>query len=234
MTEIIRSIEDVLQMLDHFLKEERTFDWDQFYSDRRRNVPFFVDLPDENLVRYYREGWFQPESKVLELGCGPGRNALFFAEKDCKVDAVDSSLEALRWGEERASERGIEVNFIHENLFNVEVEEGSYDIVYDSGCFHHIPPHRRMSYLGLVNKALKPGGYFVVVCFVPGGQLGGADLSDWDVYRIKSLQGGLGFTEEHLRMLFNEYHVIEIKEMNQMEDETVFSEKGLRTALFQK
>ncbi len=235
MKEIIQSNDDVLIMLDQLLKEERTFEWDQFYSDRGRNVPFFVDWPDENLVRYFKEGWFQPGKKVLELGCGPGRNAFFFTENGCQVDAVDSSKEALRWADERAKERGLKVNFLYENLFDLQVEEGSYDIVYDSGCLHHIAPHRRIGYLDIVNKALKPGGYYAVVCFVPGGNLGGAAISDWDVYRLRSLQGGLGFTEERLQMIFNEYRPIEIEEMKgNVGENPVFSQQGLLTALFQK
>ena len=234
MKEIIGSTEDVLVMLDHLLKEERTFEWDQFYSDRRRNIPFFADLPDENLVRYFREGRFRAGSKVLELGCGPGRNAFFFAEKGCEVDAADLSKEALRWAEERARERRVEVNFLHENIVDLQISEGSYDIVYDSGCLHHIAPHRRGAYLKLVDKALRPGGFFSVVCFVPGGNLGGAEISDWDVYRLKSLQGGLGFTEDRLKMIFDRFQAIEMREMTGARDESVFSEKGLRTALFQK
>jgi len=42
---------------------------------------------------------------------------------------------------------------------------------------------------------IKPEGYFALTCFVEGGDLGGATLSDIDVYRERSLQGGLGFTE---------------------------------------
>jgi hypothetical protein len=35
---------------------------------------------------------------------------------------------------------------------------GPYDLIYDSGCLHHLPPHRRISYLALLERALAPGG----------------------------------------------------------------------------
>ena len=197
-------------------------------------MPFFENRPDENLVSHFRKGRFLSGMKILELGCGPGRNALFFAEKGCEVVAVDLSKEALRWAEERAKERELEVTFLHGSLFDLPVDEGDYDIVYDSGCFHHIAPHRRIDYLNLVKKALRPGGYYALVCFVPGGNLGGAEISDWDVYRLRSLRGGLGFTEERLRLIFDEYRVIEMKKMNGKTDDPVFSQQGLQTALFQK
>ena len=49
MKETIHSYEDLLRMLDNLLKEENKFNWDNFYSDRERKIPFFENHPDENL-----------------------------------------------------------------------------------------------------------------------------------------------------------------------------------------
>jgi cyclopropane fatty-acyl-phospholipid synthase-like methyltransferase len=228
--ELIRNEEDVWKMLDSFLREPMEF-WDDFYKDREKAVPIFADKPDENMVEYFERGSFQL-GNVLELGCGPGRNALYFAEQGCTVDAIDLSQEALTWAAERAREKNVHVNLMNRNLFGMEVEESVYDIVYDSGCFHHIAPHRRMSYIRLVQKALKSGGYFALTCFVEGGELGGATISDWDVYRLGSLKGGLGFTEEKLRTIFHEFEVIEIRRMKEINSDEVFGVSGLWTALF--
>ncbi|MFC4408893.1 class I SAM-dependent methyltransferase [Chungangia koreensis] len=229
--ETINNYEDLLQMLDHFLKEESTFNWDHFYSVRERNVPFFANEPDENLVEYIEKQLIKP-GKVLELGCGPGRNAIYLAEKGFIVDAIDLSEEALEWGRERANERNLNINFIQQNIFDLDIEESSYDLVYDSGCFHHIAPHRRMSYLDLVKRALKPEGFFGITCFMEGGKFGGADLSDWEVYRLRSLKGGLGYTEEKLRPIFKDFEEIEIRKMNSRPNENRFGLEGLLTALF--
>ncbi|MEU7895685.1 class I SAM-dependent methyltransferase [Nonomuraea sp. NPDC049152] len=62
----------------------------------------------------------------MDLGCGPGRNAIHLASLDFEVDAVDLSPTALAWGEERAREAGAEVRF--------HSQEGGYTRVppYDS------------------------------------------------------------------------------------------------------
>lgn len=233
MKETIRTHEDLLDMLDSLLREPSGF-WNEFYADRAKGIPFFVNKPDENLVDYFNKGSIQV-GKVLELGSGPGRNAIYFAEKGCKVDAVDLSEQSIDWAKERASERGLEINFIHNNIFDVQIEEGTYDMVYDSGCFHHIAPHRRGNYIDLVEKALKPGGHFALTCFVEGGELGGSDITDWEVYRQRSLNGGLGFTEEKLRTLFESLERVEIRKMRKAEEtEGVFGVSGLWTALFRK
>ncbi|MEZ7172986.1 class I SAM-dependent methyltransferase [Sporosarcina sp. OR05] len=233
MNETISSYDDVVEMLDSLLREPTDF-WNAFYEDRDKKIPFFVNKPDENLVSYFENQFMQP-GNVLELGCGPGRNALYFAEKGCTVDAVDLSEESLRWAEERANEKEVSVNFIHKNIFELQLKEEAYDIIYDSGCFHHIAPHRRMSYLNLLSHSLKPGGYFAITCFVKGGELGGADITDWEVYRRRSLQGGLGFTEESLRTIFNRFEVVEIRRMKDFEnDQQCFGTSALWTALFRK
>jgi hypothetical protein len=45
------------------------------------------------------------------------------------------------------------------------VPGGRYSLVYDSGCLHHLPPHRRVSYLDLLDRVLLPGGHLGLVCF---------------------------------------------------------------------
>ena len=233
MKETISSYEDLLDMLDSLLREPTQF-WDDFYSNREKGVPFFTNKPDENLVNYFEKKLLNP-GKVLELGCGPGRNAIYFAEKGCLVDAVDLSQESIQWATERAKEKNVNINFIYNNIFDLQIEEGTYDIVYDSGCFHHIAPHRRMSYINLVKMALKPGGYFAITCFVQGGELGGADITDWEVYKLQSLKGGLGFTDKKLRAIFKDFSEVEIRRMKEIKQSNkVFGVSGLWTALFTK
>ena len=233
--EAIYSYDDILKMMDQLLKEKTRFNWNQFYLDRNRKVPFFSNRPDENVVEYFYKGLFIPGSRVLELGCGPGRNALYFAENGCQVDAVDSSEESLKWGRERAKESGLAINFIHNNIFDLDVNEASYDIVFDSGCFHHIAPHRRISYNELLKRALKTGGVYGLTCFSENGKYGGAPLTDWDVYREWSIKGGIGFTAQKLRDNFKDLREIEIRKMRQMDlNDGVFAEDGFLAAIFKK
>jgi len=96
----------------------------------------------------------------------------------------------------------------------LEFGTSAYDMVYDCGCFHHIYPHRRRGYVDVVQHALKPSGLFGLVCFAPDG---GADMSDWEVYRKRSMGGGLGYTEERLRGIFSDaFEILEFRRMKQM------------------
>jgi SAM-dependent methyltransferase len=195
----IYSSNDVPRMLDALLEDRGSAWWGEFFADRAKPCPFFVEWPDENLVAWFSEGLLTP-GRVLKLGCGHGRNATYLASLGCSVDAVDFSAQAIEWARERAKQAGAPVDFQCCSIFDATFTEGSYDLVYDSGCFHHLPPHRRQDYAGLVHRALKPGGSYGLVCFRPEG---GSGYTDQQVYEQASLGGGLGYSEDHLRALWD-------------------------------
>ncbi|WNS41345.1 class I SAM-dependent methyltransferase [Paenibacillus sp. MMS20-IR301] len=229
--ETIYGHEDTLKMLDALFREEGEW-WDQFYADKNKGIPFFKDQPDENLVEYFDTGCITP-GKTLELGCGGGRNAVYLAKQGCSVDAADISRAAIDWGTDRAATHQVKVNFSCCSIFELELEPASYDLIYDSGCLHHIYPHRRASYLELVDRMLKPGGYFGLTCFAAGSM--GAEITDWEVYRQRSMRGGLGYTEEKLKTIFSGLELIRFRRMRETAPgEELFGEAFLWTALFRK
>jgi SAM-dependent methyltransferase len=230
----IRSSDDLLKMLDDLLAGSGSGAWwDGFFADQSRRPPFLVDWPDENLAAWFGDGLLTP-GRVLELGCGNGRNAAYLASLGCRVDAVDFSARSIEWTRERLARAGAGVALQHCSIFDAEFTDGSYDLVYDSGCFHHVPPHRRPDYAGLVRRALKPGGSFGLVCFRPEG---GSGRTDKQVYERAGLGGGLGYSAAHLRALWDE-PPFTLRILRQMakppEQEPLFGEPFLWTLLATK
>lgn len=185
--------------LDAVLADGRSDWWNRFYANRARPVPFFGPAPDESLAAWIGDGVIAP-GRALDLGCGNGRNAVFLARSGFSVEAVDHSATAIEWAEQRAEEAGAEVRFHNASVFELPIPPATCDLVYDSGCFHHMPPHRRSDYISLVAAALKPGGCLGMTCFRPEG---GSGLSDQEVYERGTLGGGLGYTDARLRELWS-------------------------------
>jgi SAM-dependent methyltransferase len=241
----IRSVEDVLRLLDGLFEaaaDRWSADaggrwWDGFYEDRDKPIPFFANRPDENLVEYLDRDLIRPR-RVLELGCGPGRNALYLASRGCSVDAVDLSPAAIAWATERAAQAGPGahgVRFHCGDAFELTRGQlpGPYDLVYDSGCFHHLPPHRRISYLQLLDRVLAPGGHLGLVCFASGAM--GSELPDEEFYRDTRLHGGLAYPPESLRRIFGDMTEVELRRMkDEPEASARFGEDFLWTALFRR
>ncbi|MFB7111278.1 class I SAM-dependent methyltransferase [Streptomyces sp. NPDC056190] len=237
----IRTVDDVLVLLDGLFAPEAdrwtggaAGWWDGFYADRTRPVPFFADKPDENLVEWLERGLIGGR-RALDLGCGPGRNALYLAERGFEVDAVDLSPQAIAWARERARETGAEVRFLCQDAFGSAGSPltGPYDLVYDSGCFHHLPPHRRISHLALLDRVLAPGGHLALTCFAAGAM--GCELSDAELYRTSRLHGGLAYTPESLRRIFADLTEVELRRMrDEPERSPYFGEAFLWAGLFRR
>ncbi|MFG2357959.1 class I SAM-dependent methyltransferase [Streptomyces sp. NPDC048521] len=246
MDRTVRTVEDVLALLDGLFASESeagrlaTGDgkdfWDRFYADRSSPVPFFVAKPDENLAAYLDQDLIAP-GRALDLGCGAGRNALYLASHGFEVDAVDLSPVALAWAEDRAREVGVDVRFLRGDAFALSATElsGPYDLVVDSGCFHHVPPHRRVSYLALLDRVLAPGGHLALTCFAAGEGGMGSELADAELYRTRELQGGLAYTSESLRWIFSDLVEVELRRMREESpDSALFGVTWLWTALFRR
>lgn len=242
MERTVRDVEDVLRLMDGLFAAEAdrwtqaggSDWWDGFYADRDRPIPFFSDRPDENLADWIDRGLILP-GRVLELGCGPGRNAVHLAARGFTVDAVDLSPAAVAWALERAELAGVRLGLHCGDVFALAGPQGPlrgpYDLVYDSGCFHHLPPHRRISYLRLLRRVLAPGGAFGLTCFASGAM--GSELPDEAFYRDARLHGGLAYSPESLRWIFAELTEVELRRMrDEPEDSDCFGEGFLWTALF--
>jgi len=188
-----------LAALDALLVHAEDRKWQSFYEDRQRACPFFVDVPDENLVRWVESGVL-PHGAAIDLGCGQGRNAVYLARQGWRVQAVDFSASAVAWARERVAASAVDVTVMRSSVFGLPASLGHFDLVYDGGCFHHVAPHRRQAYVEVVAGLLRPGGCFGLVCFTPEG---GSGYSDAEVYEKRSLGGGLGYTEAQLRAIWS-------------------------------
>lgn len=110
----------------------------------------------------------------------------------------------------------IAISSVARKIFN-------YDIVYDGGCLHHIPPHRRFKYLEKARKSLKDDGFYGMEIF---NEAGGADLSDYDVYKEKSMKGGMAYSKSKLKKVLEPFFtIIELRKMNERNDKIAFGKK---------
>jgi SAM-dependent methyltransferase len=218
----------VADTLQDVVAQERA-NWQSFYADRDRQCPFFVLAPDENLVEWFQQGRLQ-SGRALDIGSGNARNSIYLARHGFTVDAVDHSASAVDWARDEVSKAGVSVSVHCMSIFDFEPQAGAYDLVYDSGCFHHIPPHQRAEYVQLVANALKPSAAFGLVCFAPEG---GSGRTDDDVYAQGSLGWGLGYDESRLRGIWGSAFDIQVfRRMRELASSAEVFGKGFLWAMF--
>ena len=118
------------------------------------------------------------------------------------------------------------------SLFQYAADAGSFDLILDSGCFHHIKPHRREQYLMRILSHMKDDGYFLMTCFNLNG---GAIISDYDVYRDYSMHGGLGFSEEKIKYILGGYFdIVDFRKMKESDDPDIFGKDFMWVILMKK
>ena len=93
-----------------------------------------------------------PGARILELGCGGGRDAAAMLAAGFEVDATDGSP-ALAAEAERRLGRSVRVMRFDELA---AVEE--YDAVWAAACLLHVPRAGLSGVLARVRRALRPGG----------------------------------------------------------------------------
>jgi SAM-dependent methyltransferase len=99
---------------------------------------------------------------ILDLGCGYGRDALYYAESlDCSVLGIDLAAKGIEMGKKAASDKAVEgVNFECRDL--KDFHEGAYDVVCASNLYQLLRPEQRGELRETVEASLKPGGLFLL------------------------------------------------------------------------
>jgi len=97
-------------------------------------------------------------SDIIDFGCGPGLYANRFAEKEIKVTGIDFSKNSIGYAKQIASNSDLNVNYIHKNYLNFEIDK-KYDLITMIMCdFCALSPNQRKIMLDKFMNLLKPDG----------------------------------------------------------------------------
>jgi SAM-dependent methyltransferase len=83
---------------------------DFFDSAYKGTPPWDIGRPQKEFIELVRRG--ELSGSVLDIGCGTGENALFFAGEGYEVWGIDSAPVAIQKAKEKAAGRGLKVHFL--------------------------------------------------------------------------------------------------------------------------
>jgi cyclopropane fatty-acyl-phospholipid synthase-like methyltransferase len=171
--------------------------WEELYQQQEiESMPWFNPELDNDLENALDELGLRRGS-ALDLGTGPGTQAIELAHRGFTVTATDISEAAIRLTREKAQKQRLEIIWKQDDILDTRLDR-QFDLIFDRGCFHVLAPERRQDYVRIVSGLLKTGGYLFLKCFSrlqPGEQ------------------GPYRFTPEQIREIFgSRLSVLSIKE----------------------
>lgn len=179
------------------------------------------DGPQADTLRFLKflkkeEKFILENKRVLDLGCGTGRNANYLAEKGNEVIGIEISKSALDIAKSRAKDLGVTVDYRLGDIGEkYDIESDSLDLVIDVTSSNSLDEKGRSVYLDEVSRVLKTGGYFFVRALCKDGNKNVKNLlkdspgKEYDTYVIKEI--GLTervFSKEDFKQMYGKYFKI--------------------------
>lgn len=123
--------------------------WDKKYSKRSY---IYGKAPEKFLAENY--DYIPQNAKVLDVGIGEGRHAVFLAQKGYDVLGIDISSVALKKSKQLAREYKVRIDTILGSFKSYKFKEGQFDAIINFYWVDH-------SINNKLKKFLKPGGVLI-------------------------------------------------------------------------
>jgi cyclopropane fatty-acyl-phospholipid synthase-like methyltransferase len=144
--------------------EEREAYWDEFYA---RGAVSELSIPSQFAAFVANE--CRSASHVLDIACGSGRDAFFFARHFPNVVGVDRSATAIERCRKAAADNGIaNARFVRistddRSLSSLTAEAGEKRlVVYARFFLHAITEQEQTSFFDLLSSSLRPGDFLAL------------------------------------------------------------------------
>jgi ubiquinone/menaquinone biosynthesis C-methylase UbiE len=173
-----------------------------------------IGRPQAEFVKIAEEG--EIRGRVLDIGCGTGENAFFFASLGREVWGLDASPRAIQKARRKALEKGAIVEFMLGDALHLEKLKQKFDTVTDCGLFHVFSDEERIIFAKSLKAVLKRNGTYFMLCFsdkesakwggprrVSKGEIMKTFESGWKVNYIREARFSTTFNDEGGRALLS-------------------------------
>ena len=115
--------------------------------------------------------------KVLDIGCGEGKDAVYMAKLGYTVTAFDLTESGIAKTQRLAKEAGVRINAYVDDINTFETKE-RFEIIYSSGTLQYLQPDKIQPFFEKICRITNPNGINYFNVFVEKSFL--APAPDWD------------------------------------------------------
>ncbi len=119
---------------------------------------------DNYLLDQILKGRFTKEMKILDVGCGEGRNAVYFLQKNYSIFGIDPNEVAIQYCRYLAKTINPETDIHRFQVGDgtaIPFHAGAFDAVISSAVLHFADGHAHFwKMIAEIHRVLKPGGIF--------------------------------------------------------------------------
>ncbi len=131
----------------------------EHYYNNSENIARVRPLLDYFIARL-------PGKRVLEIGCGPGRDAKYLSEHGLAVTGIDLTEHFI----EMAANNAPKATFKRMDMRSLDFLEASFDGLWVMASFLHIPKRQGSKTLHGFARVLSPGGLIYISVKIGRGQ----------------------------------------------------------------
>ena len=166
------------------MTEDRTRRFWNKSADKYARRPVSDQAAYERKLEISRN-YLNPDSEVLEIGCGTGSTAIAHAPYVGHIRATDLSTRMIEIAADKAGQAGVSnVDFEVSSIEDLEVSTESVDVVMAHSVLHLVED--RDAVLQFIQDWLKPGGVMIASTACIGDMM-------WPIRMILPLGRALGF-----------------------------------------
>ena len=102
---------------------------------------------------------FPPEKgiRLIDIGSGEGRNAVFFARNGYDVTAFDLSQKGIEKTQELVKQAGVKIHIFQSNINEFRLSD-EYHIIFSTGTLQYIPSEHRSEIMSNYKQYTVPNG----------------------------------------------------------------------------
>lgn len=175
--------------IDHLLTGEnimiKTSPYDGEYNKEEYYWGLQHSLFAEQIVEIKQN---ESKGRLLDIGSGEGRDAIYFAKCGFQVDALEISTPGVEKIRQYGQLSGYDVNILHADMIGYDLKN-SYDIIYSSGSLQFLPLDQRQNHFEKYKWHTCVGGLNAHLIFVEKPFIKVAP--DWEKNEFFYLSGDL-------------------------------------------